>query len=44
MAITAIPLVKAAQTIATDPSSLRRALNRFGIVDRHARVLIAELA
>jgi hypothetical protein len=30
----AIPLVQAALIIPTDPSSLRRALNRFGINDR----------
>lgn len=30
----AIPLAQAAKTISIDKSSLRRALNRFGIVDR----------
>ncbi len=29
-----IPLIQAARTISTDPSSLRRALNRFGLLDR----------
>ena len=34
MAIAAIPLVQAALIIPTDPSSLRRGLNRFGLHDR----------
>jgi hypothetical protein len=34
MTIATIPLARAARTIPTDPSSLRRALNRFGIVER----------
>ena len=34
MAIAKIPLVQAALLIPTDPSSLRRVLNRFGLNDR----------
>ena len=34
MTTAAIPLVQAARAIPTDPSSLRRALNRFGLNDR----------
>jgi hypothetical protein len=34
MTIAQMPLAKAAEAIPTDPSCLRRALNRFGLVDR----------
>jgi hypothetical protein len=34
MTIALIPLAQAAEAIPTDPSCLRRALNRFGLVDR----------